>query len=128
MPSPHGSRRSGRHRERVWGVRLRTRPRSSDRPAPDGHEPWRRRCTCRAAGEVFGPQARREEALLDQPDLVLDLPLLPARRWRTGDPIDQIVAAHLQEAAIVETAFTDEDRLYGGLHVVVDAAGAGAFE
>jgi hypothetical protein len=38
------------------------------------------------------------------------------------------VAAHLQEAAIVETPFTDEDRLYGGLHVVVDAAGAGAFE
>jgi hypothetical protein len=37
------------------------------------------------------------------------------------------VAAHLQEAAIVETPFTDEDRLYGGLHVVVDAAGAGAF-
>ena len=42
--------------------------------------------------------------------------------------IDQIVAAHLQEAAIVETPFADEDRLYGGLHVVVDAAGAGTFE
>src|SRR6185312_15737975 len=68
------------------------------------------------------------EAFLDQPDLVLDLPLLPARRGRASDRIDQIVAAHLQEAAIVEAAFTDEDRLYGGLHVVVDAAAAGALE
>jgi len=47
----------------------------------------------------------------------LDLPLLPARSWRAGDRVEQIVAAHLQEAATVETPFTDEDRLDGGLHV-----------
>jgi hypothetical protein len=38
------------------------------------------------------------------------------------------VAAHLHEAAIVETPFTDEDRLHRRLHVVVDAAPAGALE
>lgn len=38
------------------------------------------------------------------------------------------MAAHLHKAAIVETAFADEDRLDCGLHVVVDAATAGALE
>ena len=78
--------------------------------------------------EGFEPQPRREEALPDKPNLVLDLALLPARRWRAGNRIDQVVAAHLHEAAIVETPFADEDRLHGGLHVVVDAAHAGALE
>ncbi len=77
---------------------------------------------------AFEPKPRREEALTHQPDLVLDLALLPARGRRAGDRIDQIVAAHLQEAAIVETIFTDEDRLHRSLHIVVDAALAGAFE
>ena len=38
------------------------------------------------------------------------------------------MAAHLQEAAIVGPLAADEDRLHRGLHVVVDAARAGAFE
>ena len=38
------------------------------------------------------------------------------------------MAAHLQEATIVETILADEDRLHRGLHVVVDAAPAGALE
>ena len=38
------------------------------------------------------------------------------------------MAAHLQEAAIVEALLADEDRLHRGLHVVVDAAPAGALE
>jgi hypothetical protein len=38
------------------------------------------------------------------------------------------VAAHLQEAAIVEAVLADEDRLHRRLHVVVDAALAGALE
>jgi hypothetical protein len=33
----------------------------------------------------------REETFPDQPDLVLDLPLLPARRRRAGDRLDQMV-------------------------------------
>ena len=74
------------------------------------------------------PQPRREEALTHQPDLVLDLALLPARGRRAGDRIDQVVAAHLQEAAIVEAILADEDRLHRRLHVVVDAAPAGALE
>ena len=34
---------------------------------------------------VFEPEPRREEALAHQPNLVLDLTLLPARRWRAGN-------------------------------------------
>src|SRR4051812_36945232 len=45
-------------------------------------------------------QPRREEALAYEPDLVLDLPLLPPRRWRARNRLDQVVAAHLQEAAV----------------------------
>ena len=78
--------------------------------------------------EILEPQTRREEPLTDEPDLVLDLPLLPARCRRAGDRIDEVVAAHLQEAAIVEAILADEDRLHRRLHVVVDAAPAGALE
>jgi hypothetical protein len=77
---------------------------------------------------ALGPDARREEALAHQADLVLDLALLPARRRRAGDRIDQIVPAHLQEAAVVGPFLADEDRLHRRLHVVVDAARAGAPE
>src|SRR5262245_6108113 len=77
---------------------------------------------------VFEPQPRREEALADEPDLVLDLTLLPAGGRRAGDRLDEIVAAHLQETTIVEAFLADEDRLHRGLHVVVDAAPASALE
>jgi len=77
---------------------------------------------------VFEPQPRREEPLADEPDLVLDLTLLPARRRRAGDGVDEVMAAHLQEAAIVATVFTDKDRLHRRLHVVVDTALACALE
>ena len=73
-------------------------------------------------------QARREEALAHEADLVLDLALLPARRRRAGDRLDKMVRAHLQEAAIVLPILADEDRLHRRLHVVVDAARAGAPE
>src|SRR6266550_3171930 len=55
------------------------------------------------------PQPWREEALTHEPDLVLDLTLLPARCRGAGDRLDEIVAAHLQEAAIVEAVLADED-------------------
>ena len=74
------------------------------------------------------PQPRREETLAHQTDLVLDLTLLPARRRRAGHRIDQMMRAHLQEAAIVLPVLADEDRLHRRLHVVVDAARAGAPE
>ena len=74
------------------------------------------------------PQARGEEALAHQADLVLDLALLPARGRRAGDRIHQMMRAHLQEAAIVLPVLADEDRLHRRLHVVVDAARAGALE
>ena len=63
-----------------------------------------------------------------RPHLVLDLTFLPARRWRAGDGLDKMVRAHLEEAAIVLPILADEDRLHRRLHVVVDAAGAGAPE
>src|SRR6478672_13489759 len=47
---------------------------------------------------------------------------------RAGNRVNQVMAAHLQEAAIVAPVPADEDRLDRGLHVVVDAAPAGAFE
>src|ERR1700722_51024 len=37
------------------------------------------------------PQPRREEALTHEPDLVLDLALLPARRRRADDRFDQVM-------------------------------------
>ena len=74
------------------------------------------------------PQARREEAFANEADLVLDLALLPARRRRAGHRFDEVMRAHLEEAAIVLPVLADEDRLHRRLHVVVDAARAGALE
>src|ERR1700731_4826524 len=52
--------------------------------------------------KILEPQPRREEPLAHEPDLVLDLPLLPARSRGASDRVDQIMAAHLQETAIVD--------------------------
>ena len=78
--------------------------------------------------ERLEPQARREEALAHETNLILDLPLLPARRRRAGHGLNQMVRAHLQEAAIILPILADEDRLYRRLHIVVDATRAGALE
>ena len=74
------------------------------------------------------PQPRREEALAHHPDLVLDLPLLPARRRRAGGRLDQVMAAHPQKAAVELAVLADEHGLDRRLHVVVDAARARALE
>jgi hypothetical protein len=74
------------------------------------------------------PQPRREEALTHEPDLVLDLALLPARRWRASDRLDEMMRAHLQEAAIVLAILADEDRLHRRFHVVIDSARTGPLE
>jgi len=52
------------------------------------------------------------------------------RHWfkPNGRRLDQIMAAHLQEAAIVESLLAGEDRLRRRLHVVIDPARAGATE
>jgi hypothetical protein len=65
--------------------------------------------------KVLEPQLRREETLADEPDLVLDLPLLPSRCRRAGDRLDEVVAAHLQEATIVEALLANENRLHRAL-------------
>jgi hypothetical protein len=64
------------------------------------------------------PKPRREEPLAHQSDLVLHLSLLPAGCRRAGDRVDEIVAAHLQETAIVETILAGEDRFHCRLHVM----------
>src|SRR5690606_10488163 len=70
------------------------------------------------------PEPRREEALAHQPNLVLDLTLLPACRWRAGLRLDEVMATHLQEATVVAAIPADEDRVHRRLHVVVDPARA----
>ena len=77
---------------------------------------------------VRHPQPRREEALAHQPDLVLDLALLPARSRRAGSGLDQVMAAHPQKASVELAVFADEHGIDRRLHVVVDAARAGAPE
>ena len=69
---------------------------------------------------------RHEEPPSKHADLVLDLALLPARRGRAGNRIDQVMPAHLLEAAIVGAILADKDRIDRRLHVVIDAPSAGA--
>ena len=79
-------------------------------------------------GVVLEPRPRHEEPTADDADLVLDLTLLPAGGGRAGDRVDEVVPAHLLEAAIVGAVPADEDRVHRRLHVVVDPPRAGAAE
>lgn len=63
-------------------------------------------------------QARREEALTRQTDLVLDLPFLPASSRRASHRLDEIMAAHLRKTAVEEPVLANEDRLNGRFHVM----------
>lgn len=76
----------------------------------------------------FELRSRHEEPPPDHADLVLDLPLLPARRRGAGNRIDEIVPAHLLESAVVGTLFADKDRVHRGLHIIVDAPRTGTAE
>src|SRR5580658_8813068 len=85
---------------------------------------------------IFQPRIQLREALhawlgaeqlvAQIADLVLDLALLPSRGRCAGHRLDEMMRAHLQEAAIVPPALADKDRLDRRLHVVVDAAPANA--
>ena len=68
--------------------------------------------------QAFDPEAWREEPLAHKADLVLDLPFLPAGCRGAGYGLDEIMAAHLQEAAIVEPLLADKDGLDRRLHVM----------
>src|SRR5262245_18581790 len=70
---------------------------------------------------------RREGLLADDSDLVLDLPLLPARPRCAGSRLNQVVTHQLLEAAIELALLADEHRLNRCRHVVVNAAPRNAF-
>lgn len=68
--------------------------------------------------QAFDSETRRKKLLAHKADLVLDLSLLPAGCWRAGYGVDEIMAAHLQETAIVEPFLADKDSLHRRLHVM----------
>ena len=72
--------------------------------------------------EAGKPCQRREQPFADVADLVLDLSLLPARCWRAGDRLEQIVVGQHHEAAVEQPLLAGEDRLYNGLEVVIHHA------
>ena len=63
-----------------------------------------------------------------QSDLVLDLSLFPASGRCARHRLDQIMAAHPQEAAVELALLADKHRLHHRLCIVVDAACAGSLE
>jgi hypothetical protein len=74
------------------------------------------------------PQPRREKALAHQPNLVLDLALLPARRRSASNRLDQVMPANPQKAAVELAILADEHGIDRRPHIVVDATRAGAPE
>ena len=77
-------------------------------------------------GQILAAQPRGEHVLAHMADLILDLPLLPAGARRARHRLDQVVAGHLQELAVVLARLAAEDQLDRGLEVVVDPALAAA--
>src|SRR3546814_14668997 len=69
-------------------------------------------------------QPRREEAFAHEPDLVLDLSLLPARCRRAGGRLDQIMAAPLQEPPVAPAILAKEPRVHRRRQLILDAATA----
>jgi hypothetical protein len=65
------------------------------------------------------PQPRHEETLAYQPDLVLDLAFLPARRRGAGGRLNQIMTTHPQKTAVVLAVLADEHGLDRGLHLML---------
>ena len=78
--------------------------------------------------QALDPQDGCEEALANQADLVLHLAFLPTRCWRASRRFNEVVTAHLQKAAIIHPVFANKDGIHCCLHVVIDAARAGAPE
>ncbi len=63
-----------------------------------------------------------EKATAYRLNLVLDLTLLPACRWRTGGRLDHVVIGHDQEPAVEDALLADEHRRHRSLHIIVDPA------
>src|SRR6476646_8204361 len=64
------------------------------------------------------PQPWREEALAHQANLILDLALLPSGGRRASHRFQQMMRAHLQEAAVVLPVLADKDGVHRCLHVM----------
>src|SRR5436853_516739 len=86
----------------VYRARYPTAYERSPPPSRDG--PGASDCPPEPCGSSLseGGPPRALESLAHQPNLVSrpDLTLLSAKRWRAGYQLDQIMAAHLQEATI----------------------------
>ena len=74
------------------------------------------------------PPPRLEQPVADEAHLVLDLPLLPARRPRAGDRLHEMMAAHGQEPGVPSPVLAREHRVHRRPHVVVDAPRASTAE
>ena len=69
-------------------------------------------------------QPRGEEPLAYEPNLVLNLSLLPARGRGACGRLDEIMAAHLEEPTVEPALLAEEDRVHRRRHIIVDAARA----
>ena len=69
-------------------------------------------------------QTRCEQSLARVADLVLDLALLPARRRRARDGLDQVMRAHRQKTAVEAAFLADKNRFDRRRHIVVNATPA----
>lgn len=76
-------------------------------------------------GIGFELRARHEEPPPEHTDLVLDLPLLPPRGRGAGNRFDQVMPKHLLEPPVIGPVLAHEDRINGGLNVVIDAPRTG---
>src|SRR4029077_16224104 len=69
--------------------------------------------------QALYPRLRAEQQLAQIADLVFDLSLLPSGGGCASDRLNQMMRAHLQEAAVILARLANEKRLNDSLHVVI---------
>ena len=78
--------------------------------------------------QVLGLRTRGEKTTSGYADLPFHLPLFPAGSRRAGHRLEQVMRTQLLETLVEIPVLAGQDRLHGGLHVVVDAAPGGSAE
>src|SRR5512138_1454275 len=66
-----------------------------------------------------------EEALPDKPNLLLDLPLLPAGGWRAGHRLEQVMGGHGNEPTVEDPFLPHQHLADHCLQVVIDPFATG---